>query len=165
MTALLICAALVAVLDGVRIHAQGNSAASWTATYIIVAGTVLLVLALASLLPSSRRSAASDLSASVAEDILADASEEEKKQVKEEPVDAAAARSLLLRSIGLLILWTLATPLIGYIATTALFLVAYGLLVSKKRILPTLIFAIVTTSVAAVLFQTVGIQLPTGSLF
>lgn len=164
-TGFVVLAGMFALADGYRLLSSGPAAASWTATYVMVAGIALALLAAGSLLPFSRKAAAKPVAVTVAEDVLGQASGDEDEPVLDEEVPPAEARSLLLTAAGLLVVWILALPLVGYIAATALFFLAYGLLVSRRHFLSALIFAAVATAAMTVLFQAVGIRLPMGTLF
>lgn len=164
-TGFVVLAGMFALADGYRLLSGGPAAASWTATYVMVAGVVLALLAAASLLPFSRNAAAKSVTVTVADDVLGQAYEDEDEPVLDEDVPPGVAGSLLLTTTGLLVVWILVLPLIGYIAATALFLLAYGLLVSRRPLLSALIFAAAATAAMAVLFQAVGIRLPMGTFF
>ncbi|WP_150461962.1 tripartite tricarboxylate transporter TctB family protein [Nesterenkonia ebinurensis] len=166
-TFLLVIAGMFALADGLRLLTRGSQAASWTATFIMVAGVILAALAAVSLIPFSRKAAAQSVGATVAQDVLTESeetSDTEPFAVLDESVPPKQAQKLLIRSIGLLISWIVLLPYIGYIAATGLFLLVYGLLVSERKIIPTIIFAVISTALSAWLFQAVGVRLPRGSL-
>lgn len=156
---------LIAIADALRLHLSGPSGAAWTAAYIGVAGLVLIALALAALGSNSRVAAANTVTTRIASDILAEADDEEANQVREEPLPKEQAKSLLTRSIGLLVMWAVVVSLIGYVVSTVLFITAYGLIVSKRKIIPTLTLAVIATAAFYAAFHFSGITLPTGIFF
>ncbi len=165
VTILIAGGGLYAMADGYRLLTRGTPAASWTATYIASAGVILVLLAVASLLPFSRRAASTSITSKVADDVLDDAGPSSEEPVLDEEVPPRVARSLLVRTTALLTGWVLVLPLIGYIAATALFLIAYGILVSRRRVVTTLVFAAIATAASTGIFLAVGIRLPMGSIF
>lgn len=165
ITILIAAGGVYAMADGHRLLTQGTPAASWTATYIAAAGAILVLLAVASLLPFSRKAASTSITSKVADNVLDDAAPNSKEPVLDEEVPPNVARSLLVRTTALLTAWVLVLPLIGYIAATALFLIAYGILVSRRRVMTTLVFAAIATAASTGIFLAVGIRLPMGSIF
>lgn len=68
----------------------------------------------------------------------------------------------VLVALGLIIIWALALPWIGFAVSNALFLASFMMLVGRRKVLTSILLALIISAVTAYGFSAMGVFLPRG---
>ncbi|TPV51106.1 tripartite tricarboxylate transporter TctB family protein [Pseudarthrobacter phenanthrenivorans] len=158
--AVLLVIAALAVIDGLRVVTTGRPGDAQSGWFVVALGVCLAFFVIISSQWREIRESFSSPSrhgADVEAGTKAANTEADAGQGQRNPY----LRQVLL-ALGLIIIWALALPWLGFAISSALFLASFMMLVGRRKVMTSILLALIISAVTAYGFSAMGVFLPRG---